>query len=247
MIKAKKNSFQFAIVLTLGLSTPAPAADSIFGLPASTTTPSEVVGSLPYTNQWISEKTASYLYLSYNSSQMSSRNVTVGQYVSDFGSAGYAFPTIDFFTNFVSLAGPESRSLARDFSFWGRYSLGFADRSGQLSATQTPINGSVENVSLLVFSARVGALLGYERWNWFRPYAGLEIDPYFFRNTSGISGAEQQGENFSYGPVVGAHFPVLLSGHASLLAEFRRTIAASGSGQLFSSANNYTAGMGLTF
>jgi hypothetical protein len=264
MINTKKNVvqsaklfFSLAIIVTasgnLSLaaepttgSLPQSADDSTFGLPATTMNQSEVVG-LPYSNQWISERIASYIYVSYNSAQMNSQSIAVGPYVSNFGSTGYSFPTIDYFNDIVSLAGPESRSFLRDFALTGRYSLGFADRTGQANNTQTPIDSSVENVSLLIFSARVGALLTYEHLSWFRPYAGIEIDPYFFRNTSDLSGAEQQGENFGYGPVVGAHFPVLFGGRASVLAEFHKTLAASGSGQIFSDSTNYTAGMGLTF
>jgi hypothetical protein len=222
-------------------------SNSVFGLPVSTTSPSEVVGSLPYTNQWISEKTNAYLYVTYNSSQMGTNTITVGQYTANFGNAGYSFPGIDFFSHLTALAGPESKSPLRDFSLWGRYSLGFANRDAQLSAAVTPIDGSVEKDSLLIFSARIGLLAGYERLNWFRPYAGIEVDPYFFRNTSGISGAEEQGGNFNFGPVIGAHFPVFFSGKGSILAEYRRVIPLTGSGQIYSSSNNYTAGMGLTF
>ena len=223
------------------------AADSMFGLPASSASPTEVVGSLPYSNQWISERIDSIIYVTYNSARLGSRTMTVGQYVSDFGGAGLAFPALDFFSHLVSFAGPESRSPARDFSLWGRLSFGLAARNGRLSATESPIDSTVESNSLMIFTARVGALLGYDHLNWVKPYAGMEIDPYYFRDTADISAAEQQGEQFCYGPVIGAHFPVLFSGRASLLAEYHRSMPASGTGQIFGTSNNYTAGMGLTF
>jgi hypothetical protein len=222
-------------------------SNAVFGLPVSATSPSEVVGELPYTTQWVSEKTNAFLYVTYNSSQMESSTRTVRQYTADFGGTGYSFPAIDFFSHLASFAGPESQSILRDFSLWGRYSLGVADRSGQLTAADGSIDSSVEKDSLLIFNARIGLLAGYERIKWFHPYAGLEIDPYFFRNTSGISGAEDQGGNFNYGPVIGAHFPVFFSGKASILAEYRRVIPLSGSGQLYTTSNNYTAGVGLDF
>jgi hypothetical protein len=256
MINAKKTLFQIsAATLLFGTSvawaassnsTNAADTDGPFGLPVSATSPQEVVGALPYSNQWISEQTNSYLYVTYNSSQMSNSTMTVGQYVADFGSSGYSFPSLDLFTHFTSLAGPESRSPLRDFSLWGRYTLGFADRDGSLSSNLTPIDSNVENDSLLIFYARVGLLLGYDHLTWIRPYAGIEVDPYFFRNTSGISGAEQQGGNFNYGPTIGAHFPVFFSGRGSVLAEYHRAIPLSGSGQIYTNSNNYTAGMGLT-
>jgi hypothetical protein len=244
MFKSKKMKSKWALVLAamsallaspvFGADTSASDSDSLFGLPRSATSPSEVVGTLPISTQWISEQTSSYLYVTYNASTMGSSTLSVGQYTADFGSTGFAYPSVDFFAHLFSLASPESRSALRDFSVWGRYSLGFADRSANLSAADGSVDSAVENDSLLIFSARVGLLLGYDYPKWVRPYAGFEISPYYFRNTSGISGAEEQGENFTYGPVLGLHFPVLFSGKASLLAEYRRTIpASSGAGLTF--------------
>ena len=245
MIKVVKNSFVVVALILSGMSASfagEPRSESMFGLPSS-----ETVGSLPYSDQWISEKTKSYFYLSFNSAQLASPTMTVGQYVSNFGSVDYGFPSVDFFSHLFSFTGPESRSSARDFAIWGRYSLGAADRSGHMNATQTPINSSVESNSLLVVNARIGAVLGWDRWSWIKPYAGVEVDPYFFRNTSDISGAEQQGEAYCFGPVLGAHFPVMMNGRASLLAEYRRIISVQDSGQIFGNSNNFSTGMGLTF
>ena len=252
MFKQIKDAFLSALLLspTLGIAAESAAIqklDSPFGLPSSVASESSVVGSLPYSTQWVSEKIGSYLYASYNSAQLANQNLTVNQYVSDFGSASYSFPGVDFFSRIRGFASPESYSWARDLSIWGRYSLGFASRTGHVTSNQTPINSAVASDSLLVLNARVGLLIGFDRLSWLRPYAGFDVSPYFYRNTSDISGVEQQGENLCFGTILGAHFPVLFNGRGSLMAEFRREIAASGSGQIFANSDNYTAGMGLTF
>ena len=173
---------------------------------------SEIAGSLPYSTQWISERTSSYLYVGLNYGQMNSQFLMVDSYQADFGSQGFAYPSIDFFSQILSFAGAESRSSLKDWALWGRYSLGTALRSAQLSSTQTPIDGSVAHDSLLFLSVRLGAMVGYDHWSWVKPFAGLELDPYAYRNTSGISGAEQQGGAFTFGPVVGMHFPLFFGG-----------------------------------
>ena len=252
--KNKMVSLSLASLLSTSLAFAAGGTSAtVFGLPTSvaadspTRGTSETVGSLSYTNQWIQEKNTTYLYIGYNSASLASPTISENQYTTTFSSNAYSHPSVDLFTHFFSFAGPEARSWARDLSVWGRYSLGIADRKGYVSSSSTPIDSSVTSDSLLIVDGRIGLLLGFDRWSWFRPYVGLEISPYMYRNTADINGAEQQGGNMTYGSVFGAHFPIFFSGRGSILGEYRRTVAALGTGQLFSNANNFYAGMGLAF
>jgi len=251
MIKWLKNIglvAGFAFCVPLAQAQGPQKSDSMFGLPAVSAKPEDaaVVG-LPQSTQWISERKDSFLYLSYNATQMASPTLSTQPYVSDFGSTGFAYPGLDFFSRITALANPESPSFWRNISLMGRYSLGMAVRKGKVSDTQTPIDSSVESNSLLIFSSRIGALLAFEPWSWFRPYAGFEISPYFFRNTAGISGAELQGGAYTYGPVLGSHFPLFFDGKMTLMAEARRISPNNTAGQLFGKASSYTAGLGVTF
>ena len=223
-------------------------SEGTLGLPSVSSDPKDanIVGILPQSTQWIAERTGSFLYLSYNATRLASQRLVTAPYISDYGSREYAYPGFDFFSRLFSFANPESTSFFRNFAAWGRYSLGVAIRKGQLSSTMTPIDSSVEENSLLLISGRVGFLLGFERWQWFRPYLGMEISPYGFRNTSGISGAELQGGAFTYSPVIGSHFP-LFSGKVSLMAEARKIFPYTTSGQLFDKSSAYTLGLGVTF
>jgi len=221
-------------------------ASPAFGAEAARVEEQSVMG-LPFSNQWIEERISSYLYATYNSANLSSPVLSVDRFATDFGGSGYGFPSVDLFTRLLSFAAADSKSAARDWSLWGRYSVGFADRNGKLVDTESQIDTSAASASLLVISARIGALVGYERWSWIRPYGGWELMPYLFRNTSALTGAEQQGLVFCTGPVLGAHFPILFDGRASLLAEYRRTIPIHDSGQIMAGSNNYTAGLGVTF
>jgi hypothetical protein len=223
--------------------------ETTFGLPANATNsvPSDEDSSagvsvmgLPGSTQSAADRVAGYLYLSYNSAKMSNSSITNSDYVSSFGSTSFGYPSLDFFNRIMF--------LGRDFSFWGRYSIGFADRDGSLSDPDAGIvDSSIEKSSLLLLSARVGALLSYERLSWIKPYAGVEIDPYLYRVNGDLSGADEQAANLNYGPVIGFHAPVFFKGTASVLAEYKLTIASHGTGQIFANSSNFTAGMGLTF
>lgn len=202
------------------------------------------VTGLPYSTQWIYERTSSFVYLSYNSAQMQDSTLGIDHYLADFGDKNFGYPAFDLFNHIVSFGDPESRSPWREISLWGRYSLGFANRKGNLSDSRVAIDPNLEKSSLFIFSTRIGALLSCDHWDSFKPYAGIEISPYFFRQSADISGAEQQGASYSYGPVVGAHLPLLFSGKASILTEYRHSTAGNGS-RIFGSMGAFSAGLGL--
>jgi hypothetical protein len=227
--------------LLLGTGFPALAA----GTPSETR--NESAFGLPYSNQWVYERAGSFLYLSYQSETLATPTMAIGSYRSDFGSAQFSYPAVDFFGHILSLAPPESDSIRRDFSIWGRYSLGFANRTASLNNTQTEIDSNLERSSLLIFSSRVSALLSFDHWTWLKPYFGIEANPYYFRNTATLSGAEKQGENWTYGPVLGAHIPILFENRGSLMAEWRSSKAPDGSGQILGSGTHFAFGAGLSF
>lgn len=204
----------------------------------------ELVTGLPYSTQWIYERTNSFVYLSYNSAQMQDTTLSIAHYSADYGTKSFGYPSIDLFNHMFSFGGVESSRASSAFSIWGRYSLGFAHRSGSLSDSQVMLDSSFEKSSLLLLSTRIGALLSYDFWDSFKPYVGMEIAPYFFRQSADITGVEQQGASYSYGPVFGAHVPLLFGGKASILTEYRLSIAGHGS-RILGDSQAFTAGMGL--
>ena len=207
---------------------------------------SDFIGTLPYSNQWTYEQTASFLYVSYNTSSMAQSGFGIDRYQTTFASKTYAYPSVDYFVRLLSFAPADSHSWMRDLSLWGRYSLGFAERQGALTDSQVQLS-SLESSSLLIFSARAGFNLSYDRISWVKPYIGAGFAPYFYRATASISGAETQGSAICVDPTIGAHFPVLFQGKASLYGEFSRAIALQNSKQILDSSNNFNAGLGLTF
>ncbi len=257
-MQSYKFSVMILLALTVHFSIPAFAdsnaniktdskTESMFGLPGVPTNSSTTLGALPYSNQWISEQIKSYMYFSYNSAQMNNPNISVGQYTTQFDSNAFGFLSIDYFSKILPFASPESsKTVLRELSLWGRYSLGFAARKGDLTNTQTALSSSNDS-SLLLISARLGALVGYDHFAWFKPYLGVELDPSYYRTTSDLNGAESQNEQFSYGPVLGSHFPILFSGRGSLFTEVQKNIPIQNAAQIMASSYQLTAGMGFTF
>jgi hypothetical protein len=247
-VRPSKFLFLVGLIVCLGLPAGAFASEGSTDLTTgiSPLGSNDFIGSLPYSNQWTYEQTASFLYLSYNTTSMAQSALNVDRYQSSFDSKSYAYPSIDYFVHLLSLAPVDSKSWTRDVSFWGRYSLGFAERQGSLSDSEVQLS-SLESTSLLIFSARVGLNVSYDRIKWIKPYLGADVAPYFYRATASLTGAEAQGSAICVDPTIGAHFPVLFQGKASLYGEFRRTIALQSGKQLLDSANNFNAGLGLTF
>lgn len=216
--------------------------------PASAAGRNTVVG-LPYSTQWINEEVGAYLYLTYNTASLSAGNELIdGHFIVSFDDQLVKFPTIDYFSKIVAFAPAESLSPLRDVSLWGRYSLGLAAKQGHLGDTRSSIDSTLETSSLFVVAARIGMGVGYERIKGFKPYFGLELSPYMFRQTADLSGAERQGVAYCWAPTLGAHFPIAFDGRGSALLEYRyNQLITAGDRQLFSAGSEVSAGLGVTF
>jgi hypothetical protein len=212
----------------------------------ATASDGNIVGTFPYSNQWIFERTSSFLYISANRTPLISSTFTNTHYQTNFDSKNFDSLSIDYFSRFFGLAKAESPSFLRNFSFWGRYSLGFGARQGQLSDSNVQLS-SIERGTMMAISSRFGLLLCLDSIAWIKPYIGIEISPYFFRQSADLSGAEVQGSSFLYGPAFGVHLPLFFENRASIYGEIRSQLAAQNSGQIFSDNINGDLGVGFAF
>jgi hypothetical protein len=246
-ILSKLSLYSLLLPLALSPIAQASAESSPFGLPATAKENTSQIVGLPESTQWVSEKTGSFLYLTAARTSLQNSVIQVGDYSSNYSANSFSIPAVDYFTRFFTLQSIESKTLLSQISIWGRFGVGLTVQSGQVSSIQGDINSSAENSSLLIFQGKLGVLAGWDRFQWMKPYLGLQVIPYYFRNSSQISAAEQEGENFCYGPVMGTHLPLFFDGKGSILAEYQRWLPASGSGQLFAQANQWLFGLGLSF
>lgn len=222
-------------------------ADAPMPLSAPGSLPAETVQKVPAAAPWRAENTGSFLYFGINRGQLSAQTLAFDTYTADFGSQGYSYPSLDFFSRILTFANPASYSALRDFSLWSRVSVGFATRGAHLQNSQAPAGSGSANDSLSVLSSRIGPVITYGRWSWVKPYAGVELAPYLYQNTSDNASVRQQTGALSWGPVAGVHLPVLLGGRASFFAEYHRTIPIAANGQIYGNADNVSAGAGLAF
>lgn len=206
-----------------------------------------VVGSLPYSNQWIYDDRQSYLYLALNQGQLAQTGISVNQFQSDFGSKSFLFPSIDYFGKLFALAGQESGSQLRNFNFWGRYGLGFQAIDGHLIDPGTSLDNPAEHSSFLSLTMKVGPFFSYDGVSWVQPYIGIEIEPFAYRLSSTTEGAEANGAGALWGPAVGVHLPLFFDHHGSLFGEARRDFILSDSGGVYAPGIAADVGMGLVF
>lgn len=206
-----------------------------------------VIGNLPYTNQWVYERSSSYLYLNFDSATLASRNINVSHFQTQFPSNRFNLLSLDFHSRLFSLAEPLGTSFFRRFSFWGRYKLGFGLVDGALFDITQGTSMPADRSSLLVLQGGVGLEFAYDWSDWVQPYIGLNFKPYYYRNTSSMSSAEAEGNNSVYGPSVGVHLPVLFAHKGSLFAELHEDLVTQGSTQIFAKELAGDFGVGLSF
>ena len=207
----------------------------------------QVVGSLPYSNQWVYDQRQSYLYLTFNHGALANSLFLTQHFSSDFGNKNFDYPSIDYFVSMFNFAGAESTSVLRKFSLWTRYGIGFGTRRGELQSPDFTVASSSESAYLTALTFKVGPLISIDLGDWIQPYAGVEFSPFFFRHSSSLDGAESQGAGVLYGPVAGLHFPIFFSHRASLYTEVRRNIVLSDDKNVFGSSTTMGAGLGMVF
>jgi hypothetical protein len=206
-----------------------------------------VIGNLPYSNQWVYERSSSYLYFNLDSATLVSQNINVSHFQTQYSSTRFNLLSLDFHSRLFSLADPLGSSFFRRFSFWGRYKLGLGMIDGALmDMTQGTLLPAEKN-SLLVLQGALALDFAYDWSDWIQPYIGFNFKPYYYRNTSSMSSAEKEGNSSIYGPSVGVHLPVLFSHKGSLFAELHEDLVTQGSGQIFTNEVAGDFGVGLTF
>ena len=204
------------------------------------------ISTFSYSNQWIFERTGSFLYLTVNRAQLQQSSLRIDRFESSFGDSSFYFPSIEYFTRVTDFANLEGKSFLRYFSLWARYGFGAAIRSGTLSNTEFALTSS-ESATLLGLNTRLGLNLAFERFGWFRPFLGTELFAFFYRHSASLSGAEIQGIEPMTSLVLGAHFPLFFEGRGSLFIEGRRDISLAAPNRILAQGFNADLGAGLSF
>jgi len=242
----KNLTIGLALFLSLG-SADAKATESLSSIGNRDSDDSvRVIGNLPYSNQWVYERSSSFLYLNYDSETLASGTINVSHFQTQYSSPRFNLLSLDFFSRILTLADPLGSSFLRKFSFWGRYKVGFGIAEGSLVDLTGAINLPAEKSSLLVLEGGVALTLVYDWSEWVQPFIGVNFKPYYFRNTSSMTTAETEGSANLYGPSIGVHLPVLFSHKGSLFAELHQDIPAT-SDQIFTKELAGDFGAGITF
>jgi hypothetical protein len=207
----------------------------------------QVVGELPYSNQWKFDTRDSYLYLSLSNLNLTSGDIDLTKYNSHFSSNSMRVYSIDYFKQIYRFAKVDSQSKWKDFSIWGRYSIGVSSTNGSLSGKGFTINSSVESSNLMTGILHFGPQITYERISWMQPYIGFELSPYFYRHSASLSAAESQGGGILFGPVLGSHFPLFFDHTLSLVGEVRENMTTNNQDNTFATGLTFLSGLGLVF
>jgi hypothetical protein len=205
-----------------------------------------VIGKLGYSNQWVYEKPASFLYLGLSAQKMAFSTLETGNFTTQFSSESFMLPSLEYFVRVARLASPESGGSLADLAFWSRYSLGGALRKGALSPHSGGLSDSSNTSSLLIGELRAAVGFSFERWDHFIPYifgGGLAFG---YRHSAPVDGAEAKATGFGYEASAGFHLPGLFVSRLAAYLEGRYAHVSQSSTPLLRSGAALSAGVGFT-
>lgn len=212
-----------------------------------TTESTTLIGHLPYSNQWLFDRTSAYLYLSQSAVRLTGSQLKFNHFTVDYSDSKMNYYSLDYFTRLLDLANVEGTSFFRHFGVWSEYSIGFGSRRGQLfdNTFQTSLNSESSDLTMIL--GKLGLELVYDQVSWFKPYVGISSSWYQYRHNSSLNSAEDQGSGGFYGPVLGAHMPLRFLGKASVYLESQKATAVGGNKSIVSDSTNTNFGLGLLF
>jgi hypothetical protein len=131
-------------------------------------------------------------------------------------------------------------------SAWVDYGIGFVYQAGRLyDQTHSSFLDS-ENSSLAALPLRLGLLEHYDSLHYLVPFVGVQATETFYRLSSSLSGAENQGSFLTYGPAAGLQLRGENFLNVSILLEVIYQQTRDGSG-CFSSGLDEIAALGWFF
>jgi len=200
----------------------------------------QVVGSLPYSNQWEYEKPDSYLFLVYDPQSLSSATIVHGAYNISTDSKASLYG-VNYFTKLGSLLPPAQKELA----LWLRLSLEFSSPSTGISS-DTPL--STASSTGQIFLGRVGAgpMLTWDLTSFLKPFVGTELWGYAYRHTASINSADFTGQGLMIEPMLGVETRIIEPVHAMAQVGYNQSLLHSSSGIIGNGAS-VSFGLGAMF
>ena len=202
----------------------------------------QVVGALPYSNQWEYEKPDSYLFLVYEPQAFSATNIVHGDYNISLASKASLYG-INYFTKLNSLLPPAKKELA----LWLRLSLEFSTPSTGIAPEAGAPLSSASN-SGQIFLGRVGAgpMLTWDLTSFLKPFMGTELWGYAYRHTAAINSADFTGQGLMLEPMLGVETRIIEPVHAMVQVGYNQSLLHSSSAIIGNSAE-VSFGLGAMF
>jgi len=221
------------IILNIGL---------LLFLTQTTFAENQVVGTLPYSNQWEYEKADSYLFLVYDPQSFSSTNIRHGDYNISLLSSKTAFYGINYFTKLSSLLPPEKKELA----IYLKFSLEFSTPSTGISSDTTALSSASNTGQLFLGRVGAGPTLSWDLSPFLKPFVGAEFWGYAYRHTASINSADFTGSGLMVEPMVGLEAKIIDPVHAMAQLGFNHSLVSSES-TLLGNSTAVSLGLGAMF
>lgn len=207
----------------------------------------QVVGSLPYSNQWEYEKADSYIFLVYDPQSFSSANIKHGDFNVSLSSTKTSLYGLNYYTRLTSLLSSGATELKqKDLALWLRFSLEFSNPGTTLSSDTAPLSSASDTGQLFMARAGAGPMLTWDLNSFIKPFLGVELWGYAYRHSASINSVDFSGQGMMLEPLLGIESRILAPVHAMAQLGFNRALSSSSS-SILTNSTSVSFGLGAMF
>lgn len=228
------RSISLIFLLFFTLASASPAAEK------------QVVGSLPYSNQWEFEKSDSYIFLVYDPQTFSTTSIRHGDFNVGLGNSKTALYGLNYYTKLTTLASTGQSHLEKELAAWLRFSLELANPSTSLDSDTAPISSASNTGQLFMGRVGAGSIITWSLTSFLRPFIGAELWGYAYRHSASINAVDFSGQGFMIEPLVGAETRIIEPIHAVAQVGFNRMLSSSHQ-SILGSSTSVSLGIGAMF
>ena len=232
--------FFYGIVF-LGLASHLASAETSESEPQS---PGNVVGSLPYSNQWEYEKTDSMLFVTYDSQTLVSSQFSKNNFNAKFPSTSVGLYGLNYLIRMSDVMSAQEGH--KNLSLWLKSSLGFAAPSSSISSADTPLSSASNTGQLFLGKLGTGPMLSWDLNTFIRPFIAAEFSFYTYRHTAGISTIDFSGQGVLFEPMVGVESKLIDPVHIIAQVGYTRALSR-GDSSLLTDGTSVALGLGVMF
>ena len=204
----------------------------------------QIIGSLPYSNQWKYEKADSFLFFITETESIRQTEFNKDVFQAKLNSDRLNLFGLYYLTRIGNFWASETST--KDLSFWLRFTLEFAAPSTQITAQNTDLSSASSSGQFFLGRMGIGPEISWSLSPYFKPFAATEVWGYTYRHSASITAIDFSGQGFMLEPMIGFQSQLFQPLSATAKIGFPQKLN-SNSSTLISSSTSLSLGMGVMF